>query len=260
MKRFITDLRHYYRYIIYSAKSQLKQEVADSFLNWGWLILNPVMFMLVYAFVQIAVFGNATEYLASFCFVGLMVWNFFNASVSGSVRIIKRYSAIISKIYVPKFCFVMSALLVNGFKMLVALGLVLVSMLLYRVPVTPLMLWTVPYLLLLMLISFGVACILLHYGVYFDDLANIVTIGLRLMFFMSGVFFDLEGRLSGSLGLIAERCNPTAFIIMQVRRCLIYGQSVNLLWLAVWFVVGVLLSAVGIHLIYRYERTYVKSV
>lgn len=260
MKRFINDMRHYYRYILYSAKSQLKQEVADSFLNWGWLILNPVMFMLVYAFVQIAIFGNATEYLASFCFVGLMVWNFFNSTVSGSVRLIKRYGSIISKTYVPKFCFVLISILVNGFKMLVAFGLVLLSMLLYRVPVTPLMLWAVPYLLLLMLITFGLSCILLHYGVYFDDLANIVTIGLRLMFFMSGVFFDLEGKLSGNLGIIVERFNPTAFIIMQIRRTLIYGQSTHLSWFILWTVTGLCLSAIGVHLIYRHERTYVKSV
>ena len=105
MRRFFNDMKHYGRYIVYSAKCQLKDEVADSFLNWGWLVLNPVMFMLVYAFVQIAVFGNATEYLASFCFVGLMVWNFFNSTITGSVRIIKRYGSIISKTYVPKYCF-----------------------------------------------------------------------------------------------------------------------------------------------------------
>ncbi|MBQ3855562.1 MAG: polysaccharide ABC transporter, partial [Ruminococcus sp.] len=96
MKRFLSDMQHYYRYILYSAKSTLKQEVADSFLNWGWLILNPVMFMLVYAFVQITIFGNQKEYLASFLFVGLTVWNFFNANINSSVRLIKRYEPIIS--------------------------------------------------------------------------------------------------------------------------------------------------------------------
>lgn len=260
MKRFLSDLIHYSRYILYSAQCNLKDEVAGSFLNWGWLILNPVMFMLVYAFVQIAVFGNSTQYLASFCFVGLMVWNFFNAVVNGSVRLIKRYGPIISKTYVPKFCFVITSLLVNGFKMLVSLGLVLLSLLLYRVPVSVQMFWVIPYLLLLMLISFGVSCILLHFGVYFDDLANIITIVLRLMFFLSGVFYDLEGRLEGMLGVMMERLNPTAFVIMQIRRTLIYGQSTSLTWFGIWAAVGAILSVIGVRLIYRHERTYVKSV
>lgn len=260
MKRFISDMRHYYRYIFYSAKCLLKEEVADSFLNWGWLILNPIMFMLVYAFVQIAIFGNAMKYLASFCFVGLMVWNFFNTTVSSSVRLIKRYGSIISKTYVPKYCFVMTTCLVNGFKMLVSFGLVLFSLLIYRVPVSPLMFWSVPYLLLLVLISFGLSCIFLHFGVYFDDLANIVPIALRLMFFMSGVFFDLEGKLEGNLGVIVERLNPTAFIILQIRRTLIYGQPTSKIWFVLWLIAGLIFSVIGIALIYKYERTYVKSV
>ena len=260
MKRFLSDMQHYYRYILYSAKSTLKQEVADSFLNWGWLILNPVMFMLVYAFVQITIFGNQKEYLASFLFVGLTVWNFFNANINSSVRLIKRYEPIISKTYVPKFAFVMSSLLVNGFKMLVSFGLVVLSLVLYRVPVSPLMFWCVPYLLLIGLVSFGGSCILLHFGVFFDDLANIVPIALRLLFFLSGIFYDLEGKLGGGMGIIAERCNPAAFVILQMRRTLIYNQSTDVAGFVIWFLIGIALSVVGIYLIYKYERQYVKSV
>ena len=34
MKRFWRDLTSHYRYAIYSAKSELKSEVANSYLNW----------------------------------------------------------------------------------------------------------------------------------------------------------------------------------------------------------------------------------
>ena len=260
MKRFISDLQHYYRYILYSAKSMLKQEVADSFLNWGWLVLNPIMFMLIYAFVQISIFGNTTPYVATFVFIGQVVWNFFNANVGSSVRLIKRYEPIISKTYVPKFAFVMSTMLVNGFKMLVSIGLVIITLFAYRLPFTPQMLWSIPYLLLLWLISFGLSCILLHWGVFFDDLANIVQIGLRMLFFLSGVFFDLEGKLGGAVGFIAERLNPTAFIILDLRHAIIFNEPIHLLWFFIWLVIGILLSIIGIALIYKYERQYVKSV
>lgn len=260
MKRFILDLKHYYRYIFYSAKSTLKQEVADSFLNWGWLIINPVMFALVYAFVQIVMFGNTTDNLASFLFVGLTCWNFFQACIGGSVRLIKRYEPIISKTYVPKFAFVISNLLVNGFKMMVSFGLILLSLIWYGIPFSPRMFWSVPYLLLLFLICFGLSCILMHFGVYLDDLANIVPIALRMLFFLSGVFYNLEGKLSSGLGVLVERINPAAFVIMQMRRVLIYDQPTNLPWFFLWIAVGVVLSVVGVHLIYKYERSYVKTV
>ena len=137
MRRFIGDLKRYYRYIFYSAKSILKQEVADSFLNWVWLILNPIMFMLVYSFVQIAIFGNETKYLASFLFIGLTCWNFFNPCITGSIRMIKRYQGIISKVYVPKYVFLLSNMLVNSFKTLISFGLVIISLIAYRIPFSP---------------------------------------------------------------------------------------------------------------------------
>ncbi|MCD7754539.1 MAG: ABC transporter permease [Clostridiales bacterium] len=260
VKRFLSDLRRYKGYIFYSAKCSLKDEVAGSFLNWAWLILNPVMFMLVYAFVQIVVFGGTTQYLAAFVFIGMASWNFFNACVSGSVRTIKRYEGIISKVYVPKFVFILSNMLVNGFKLLVAIGLIFISMIVYQVPPSWTMLWFIPLLLLLFLLTFGISCILMHTGVFVDDMASIVPIVLRLLFFISGIFYDLEGKLEGMLGVLVERFNPMAFIIAQSRHVLLYGEGLDLGWFFIWLAIGLVLSAIGVSLIYRYERRYVKTV
>lgn len=260
MKRFFSDLRHYKNYIFYSAKCSLKDEVAGSFLNWAWLILNPVLFMLVYAFVQVIVFGGTTQYLAAFVFIGMANWNFFNACVSGSVRTIKRYEGIISKVYVPKFVFTISNMLVNGFKLLVSIGLIVVSLISYQVPPSWTMLQFILLMFLLFLLTFGISCILMHVGVFVDDMASIVPLVLRLLFFISGIFYDLEGRLNGALGILVERLNPMAFIIAQSRHVLLYGDNLDFSWYFAWLVIGLVLSVIGVSLIYRYERRYVKTV
>lgn len=260
MRRFCNDIKRYYRYILYSAKSILKQEVADSFLNWIWLILNPIMFMLVYAFVQIAIFSNGTAYLASFLFIGLTCWNFFNPCITGSIRMIKRYQGIISKVYVPKYVFLLSNMLVNGFKTSISFLLVILSLIAYRVPFSPKMLLCIPYLIMLFLVTFGISCILLHAGVFFDDLANIVPIAMRMLFFLSGIFYDLEGRLGGGLGFTMEYLNPVAHVILELRRILIFDRPAHLPWLFGWLAIGLILSIIGVALIYKYERRYVKTI
>lgn len=58
MKRFINDMGKYWEYAKYSAKSSLKSEIANSHLSWLWWILDPLLFMLVYSFVAIIVFGK----------------------------------------------------------------------------------------------------------------------------------------------------------------------------------------------------------
>ena len=64
MQKFFQDIKKYYKYIIYSTKSNLKTEVANSYLNWLWWIIEPLCFMLIYTFIFSVVFtiiGNLSN-------------------------------------------------------------------------------------------------------------------------------------------------------------------------------------------------------
>ena len=47
----------------------------------------------------------------------------------------------------------------------------------------------IPILIVLGLFTFGLSCIVLHFGVFVDDLYNVMNVVLRLMFYMTGTFF-----------------------------------------------------------------------
>ena len=68
MNRFIKDTKKYWKYTIYAAKSQLKTEVANSYLNWIWWILEPFCFMLIYAFVFGLMFHHKELYYNAYIF------------------------------------------------------------------------------------------------------------------------------------------------------------------------------------------------
>lgn len=260
MRRFFHDMQRYRRYMFYSAKAQLKNEVAGSFLNRLWWILDPLLFMLVYTFVYSIVFGRKQDFLCAFIFLGYCSWEFFNRSINQSVKIVKKYKAVVSKVYLPKFVLILSSMMVNAFKMGISLGIVAITMLIYRIPPSLTMLWVIPYLLLLFLLTFGFSCFLLHCGVFFEDLANIVRVGLRLLFYMSGIFYNPEVQLTGVVRYLMIRINPTCYIITQLRNTVLYGQMPLWHWFIVWAVVGLIISALGVALIYRYERRYVKTI
>ena len=103
MKRFINDMEKYYRYAVYSDKAELKAEVAGSYLNWIWWILEPFCMMLIYAFIFGFVFDAREKYFTAFIYVGLTLWTFFNQNMKNSVRMVKKNNSIISKVYLPKF-------------------------------------------------------------------------------------------------------------------------------------------------------------
>ena len=98
----------------------------------------------------------------------------------------------------------------------------------------------------------------MHFGVFVQDLANITTIALRLVFYASGVFFALDTRVPAPWNELLIVLNPVAAIITQCRDALLYCTSMNFTLMGVWFIIGLLLTLIGIKTIYKYENTYVK--
>lgn len=259
LKRFFNDIKKYYRYSIVSAKSQLKAEVADSYLNWIWWILDPLCFMLIYAFIFGYVFKASEPYFPIYIFIGLSMWTFFNKTLQSSVKMIKNNKAVVSKVYFPKYILLIAKMWVDGFKMIVSFGIVVLMMIAFLVPITWNVLFFIPILLILFLFSFGIGCFLMHYGVYVNDLANVTSIVLRFLMYLTGIFYNLEKRIP-EYGVLLNRYNPIACLISSMRDCLIYGETPDLLMLGIWFLVSLLLAYLGIRKIYKEENSYVKAI
>lgn len=260
MKRVIEDIKKYQKYLLFASKSELKAEVSSSYLNWLWWILDPLLFMCVYSFVSLIVFQKPEKYFAAFVFIGLTVWNFFSKTVNASVKLVKKNSAIVSKVYIPKYFLILQRMFVNGFKMMVSFALVVVIMCIYRVPISIKVFYFIPLLLLLVIVTFACSAIVMHFGVFVEDLANVIQVFLRLVFYMSGIFYSIAGRVEGIYGDILLNCNPIAYIISAMRDGLLYQNTPNLMVFGIWTLVGVLFCVIGIKVIYKYENSYVKVI
>lgn len=260
MKRFIKDMRRYLPYAKYATKSELKSEVASSYLSWLWWILDPILFMLVYWFIFMVIFEQRKEYFHIFVFVGLTMWNLFNKTVSSSVRVVVTNRAVVTKVYIPKYMLVLILLFQNLFKMMISFGIIIVMMLWSRVSISVNIIYVIPILLDLILITFGVSTILAHFGVFFNDLKNLTNVGLRVLFYMSGIFYVISDRVNEAVATLLLRVNPIGFLIDACRSALIYSATPSRRLILLWFIVGVLLSAIGIVTIYKNENNYVKVI
>lgn len=260
MKRFFNNIKKYYKYAIYSAKAELKSEVADSYLNWLWWIIEPVCFMLIYTFVFGYVFKNSEPYFASFIFVGLTCWEFFNRMINGSVKLITSNRDLVTKVYIPKYILLLSKSFTYLFKLSISFAITIILMLFQHVPLSWHMIFFIPILIVLYLFSFGVGLILMHFGVTFNDLANLTNIGLKMVFYVSGVFYNISKRLKGTLSHVLLFVNPIAFIMNESRKVLISSAFPNFIFLGIWFLVSILLCMLGVHVIHKNENSYAKVI
>ena len=260
MKKFFKDISKYFRYMIYSAKAELNSEVANSYLGWLWWLLNPMFFMIIYYFVSVIVFRSGEPYFAAFVFIGLSLWDFFNRVVSTSPKLVTNNKEIVSKVYIPKYILLIEKIFVSFFKMLISLALVCVMLVFYRVDITLYILNFIPILVLLVILTFAFSCILLHFGVFVEDLSNLTTVVLKLVFYLSGIFYLVSKKLPSPYNSYLLWGNPLAYCIESSRNAILYGNPVDYKIYIVWLIIGIVLSIIGVKTIQKYENSYVKVI
>lgn len=259
-KLFIKNIKSYSNYAYRSAKAELKSEITDSYLNWLWWIIEPLAFMLIYAFIFGYVFKNTEQYFIPFVLIGLTAWEFFSRMVTGSVKLVVNNRDLITKVYIPKYILLVAKSLTYLFKLFISFGLLIIIMIIIKVPFNITMLYFIPILFTLYVISFGVGILLMHFGVYIQDLANLTNIVLKFIFYLSGIFYNINTRLSGHIQTLLLKGNPIAFLMNEFRKVLIYNKIPSFKGLIFWFAIGLILTFIGIRTIHRNENSYAKVI
>lgn len=258
--RFFKDLVKYSKYTFFSAKAILKSEVANSYLNWIWWLLEPFFFMITYSIVFGLILGDGILYYPLFIYLGLILWNFHERTVRESVSLIRMNQNIVDKVYLPKFILLIVRILVNGFKMLLSIGVLSLLMLYYNVRINWSILYIAVPIVVMCVLTFGIGMILLHFGVFVEDLQYVVSILLQIIFFANGIFYNVEQTIPAPFGGWIARFNPMTAIITAARDALLYGQVTHFQSMVLWLIVGIVLSVIGISLMYKNENNYVKVI
>jgi ABC-type polysaccharide/polyol phosphate export permease len=176
---------------------------------------------------------------------------------------IKRNKSIVTKVYIPKYVLLLTNMMVNGFKMAISWVIVIIMMVCSGVSISWNVLAAIPIMIVLVLLTFGVSVNLMHYGVFIEDLSNVIHILFKLLFYMTGIFYNIDTRIGKDNPLAAKLltyCNPMAMLLHDMRNALIYQKAPNWMTLLVWGLISILLSVIGIRKIYKNENSYVKVI
>lgn len=260
IRSFCGDIKKYRQYMVYAARTDLKAEVADSYLNRLWWLLEPFFNMIVYVVVFGNVMGNSVENYATFIFSALLMWNFFSKTINYSVKLVRNNKDIITKVYIPKFILLLSNMILNFFKLLFSLMVLVVMMFIFRIHIGWNFLWVFPAYIVMSLLAFGAGMLFLHFGVYVDDLSYAVSILLNMLMFLSGIFYNVMTTLPQPLNSILMCLNPLAVVIDTMRNALLSNTMANLPALGMWLFVAVIMCCIGVHIVYKNENSYVKIV
>lgn len=260
IKRFWGDMARYWQYMTFAANADLKAEVANSYLNRLWWLLEPLFSMLVYVVVFGRIMGRSVENYATYVFSALLMWTFFSKTINYSVKCVRNNRDIVTKVYVPKHVLLISNMFLNMFKLIFSLIILVPMLIIFKVNIGFYVLWLIPAYVLMIILSFGAGMILLHFGVYIDDLAYAVNILLQMMMFLSGMFYDVITSLPKPLNTMMLAVNPVSMFVDTMRNALLSNYISNVPLLAVWIVLSLELCYIGVYIVYKNENGYVKVV
>lgn len=215
----------------------VKLKYRNSWLGVLWSFLQPLLNMVVLSVVFGSIFGKKSDLIVCYpvyLFTGRLLFSFFTTSTKQAMTSFRRNSAIIKKVYVPKYMYPLSAILSNFVTFAISMICLICVWIFFKLTginggadlkITwyALLCW-VPMLILLVF-STGVGLILSVLCVYFRDIEYIWDVLMQLLFYMVPILYHLSSIKGWKVFVI--KINPLYSMIELFRHCILYGQIMS---------------------------------
>lgn len=250
--KFFIDL------IYQRAKAELRSEATRGYLGMLWWILEPMMYMGAFYVVFSHWYRRGDENYIFFLLTGLVVWKWFLATVITGASSLMANAHLMNQVYIPKLIFPLIAVVVNTVKFLIVLALFLIFLLIFTDYISKTWLF-LPFIFFVQLLLITALTTFLSGLVPFiPDLRMILPNFMLMVFFLSGIFFDIStvpGKLQTLLYL-----NPMAKIISVYRSIVLLDMqpSFTELWPILLF--SLMLLLIACCLLVSYDRIYPKII
>jgi ABC-type polysaccharide/polyol phosphate export permease len=227
-------------------------------MGYFWTLLNPLLMMTVMAFVFANLFKTDLKSFASFLFVGMIPWNFFNSVLSQSTGSLIFNEGIIRKVYIPKLLFPLSISIAMFVDAVLAFLVLFPAVMILGGSFSWALLFLPISFSLLFIFAFGFGIAVSIATVYFRDLQYIIVIGLQGLFFLTPILYKKEEILGAISWLI--RLNPISPFISLFREPLLAGllPSASLLMQA--FLLAFTSLFLGLYLFNRVKNNIVYRI
>lgn len=247
---------HYLNIILYRAYASMRAEASSGFLGMLLWVVEPILYLgafyLVFEVLDIRGGSDAVPFLL----VGLVVWKWFASAVYRGAVCIEGEGSIIQQIYVPKFVFLGSSIISGFYQFLIVFILLLLFLLVFGLPLTLSWGWLPVVIGIQFLLIASIAAVFSVFVPFAQDLKIVLSNGLTLLFFISGIFFDISTADAPYQDILY--LNPMASVIDAYRAILLDAVAPDLTALMIVGGISIILLAISVALMNKWDRVYPK--
>ncbi len=263
--RMLKNLREYRHLMRHFISRDLKTRYHGSIIGWGWSIAEPLALTITF-YILFAILSDSTDPYRPFnILMGILAWSFFARTLTRGTTSLQRNSGLIQRIYFPREIFVFSQ---AGFQLVqLLLSMIVIIPLLYHYELMPtIQILYFPLAIILMgMFGVGIAFFTSIIQTKVRDMEHIVTVTLRIGFYLSPVFYNLDmitgSRIPAEYSDIYLYANPLATYLTMMR-CAFTGQPLGIdeFNLFVTITTTVVIFLLGSMYFMRKERKAVKNL
>ena len=203
----------------------IKLKYRRSVIGLLWSILNPLLMMIVITAVFQNLFRFEIENFSVYYLTGWVIYNFMIEATSGAMASIIGASALIRKVYIPKYIFPMQKCIFSFVNMIFSLVAVLVVMLVLKVKFTWYILLIPIPLILALVFAVGLGMILATVAVFFRDMIHLYSVFTMVWMYLTPIIYP-EEILVGAMKTIMK-LNPLYYYVDCFRQLTLYGNPLS---------------------------------
>ena len=257
VKEIIHDLKNYRSLLSELIRRDIKIKYRRSVLGIFWSFLDPLLSMIVLTIVFSTLFHRIPNY-PIYYLTGLLAFQLFSNGSKTAMRSLVGSSGIWKTIYVPKFLYVLSAVLSNFVTYLLSLVVLFVIMAILNVQFTISIVFASLPILALIIMTVGAGLIMGTLNVFFRDMEYLYNVFMMILMYGMPIFYPAD-IVPASFQFI-QQYNPLYQLIVCLRDCFLYGQMYSLSTLLFGFISAIILLIIGILLLYKYQDRFVLYV
>lgn len=248
-----------YRFLLYElTKKGIKLKYRKSYLGILWSLLEPLLTMMVLAYVFGYIFENKDPIWPLYILGGRLIYTAFQQCTKGALTSVRKNSSMIKKVYVPKYMYPISSVLFNF--ILFAISLIdLVGVMIYYhkyITITWHIVEAIIPIIILLILSVGIGLILATLNVFFRDIEYLWNVATMLIMYMSAIFYKVDRIKDTPVAKLLNR-NPIYVLIANFREVVLYGGVSDWASLAYAFVFSMVTLVIGIFVFYRKQDKFI---
>jgi len=232
------------------AKIEFKLRYYENKLGLFWALLKPIMDMCIYYVAFKIILKSDVPYFASYIFIGLVSWNFFVESTTGTIQLLNTKKYLYEYSNMNKLEIYVSTLFANSIGFLFNLIMFLLFYHFLEAGARGLSfynLWIIALFINLFILSLGISLILSNIYIIAKDINQIWMVFTSFLFFLSPIFYKLSVYKKALPAF--DYINPLAGIIINSRRVMMEANPPDYNLLGFDFIYALLLLYTGLFLL-----------